>query len=650
MIAGWLAALLCPGAVAAEEGRTGPPDFSGLTLEQLLNVDVVYAASRRGQPSREAPSAITLVTSDEIRRQGYRTLGDLLRAVPSFYVTYDRNYSYVGVRGFGRPGDYNTRILLLVNGLRANDNVYDMAYIGHEFAIDVDLIERVEVVRGPSGALYGNSAFFAVVNVVTRQGRHLAGGELVADAGTFATLRTRASYGREVGPGLSFVASATLAGSQGPRLYFPELDRPDTNHGVADGLDGERYQNAFLSVAFQELTLQATHVDREKEIPTASYGTVFGDPRSRTGDRSTQVSLAWERVLRSASLAGRLHYGRFDYEGRYPFEGSPPVVYQDYGRGRWWGSEWTLNTPVGARHLLTVGAEFQENLQQDQGGYDVDPFLRHVDVRSSSRRWGVFAQDHVRLAVALSAYVGVRHDAYDTFGHETSPRLGLLYAPDKRTQVKLLYGSAFRAPNEYELHYYAGTDPDLRPETIRTLEGVLERTLTPNARFVASVFQNRVDDLITLRTAETEELSFSNVGRINSHGMELALDGRRAAGQRARLSYSWQRTREAGQSADLGNSPRHLAKLQLEAPLGRAWAGLDVQAVSARTTLRGNRVGGFATANFTLTMPVFRRLGLSASLYNAFDARYANPGSEEHLQDALAQDGRQLRVKLTWRF
>ena len=113
---------------------------------------------------------MTIVTAGEIKRYGYRTLADILRSVRGFFVTYDRNYDYVGVRGFGRPGDYNSRVLLLVDGHRINDNVYDTASIGTEFPVDVDLIDRMEIIPGPSSSLYGNNAFFGVINIITRKG------------------------------------------------------------------------------------------------------------------------------------------------------------------------------------------------------------------------------------------------------------------------------------------------------------------------------------------------------------------------------------------------------------------------------------------------------------------------------------------------
>lgn len=106
---------------------SGPP--SELSLEQLLTLEAqsVFGASKFLQRLSEAPSAVSIVTAEDIQRYGWRTLADVLRSVRGFYATDDRSDGYVGVRGFLRPGDYNTRILLTLDGRRLNDSFYDGA-------------------------------------------------------------------------------------------------------------------------------------------------------------------------------------------------------------------------------------------------------------------------------------------------------------------------------------------------------------------------------------------------------------------------------------------------------------------------------------------------------------------------------------------
>src|ERR1700691_3346541 len=122
-----------------------------MSLEELMSIDVdsVYGASGFQQKVTDATAFVTIITSEAIQKYGYRTPDDIMRTVPVFYVTYDRNYSSLGVRGFGLPGQYNNSIALLVDGHRLNDNIYEGNLIGTDFPIDVDLIDRVEVIRGP---------------------------------------------------------------------------------------------------------------------------------------------------------------------------------------------------------------------------------------------------------------------------------------------------------------------------------------------------------------------------------------------------------------------------------------------------------------------------------------------------------------------
>ena len=625
-----------------------------MDLEQLMKVEVVFAGSKRAQQSRDVPSFVSVVTAAEIKQHGYRTLGDVLKTLPSFYVSNDRNYSYIGVRGFSRPGDYSSRILLLLNGLRTNDNIYDQAFIGEEFVVDVDLIDRIEVIRGPSAALYGSNAFFAVINVVTKQGHNLQGGEVAATAASFGTYGGRASYGKAFANDVDVLVSASFSDSKGQRPYFPEFDSPSTNNGIAIGADDERFHKLLATATRGNFSLQASNDLREKGIPTAAFGTLFNDRRSRTFDGLTLASLSYNRGFsQGASLSTRLHAGRSTYTGAYAYD--PTLApNQDDNVGDWWGVDVDAGQPLSTRHFLTVGAEFRDNVRENQKNYDPEPYLVYTDVRDNSIRWGMFAQDEVKLFQPLALHAGVRFDHYETFGSMTSPRVGLIYTPGTSTTLKLLAGRAFRAPNAYELDYegpFFKANRRLRPERIETLELVAQRFIGGGAHISASAFRNRLSALIAQIVDPTDSLFvYENADEIQSRGVELGLEVNRGHGITGLLTYSLQKTEDRATRVELSNSPRQMAKLQLRAPLNLrdAAAGLDAQYVSARRTLAGNSAHGYIVTNASLLAPhAFGRFDVSATIYNLFGVEYGVPGSDEHVQDIIRQDGRSLRVKTT---
>ena len=147
-----IAAALATTHAAYPAADTGAAHLLNLSLDELgsIKVDTVFAASKFTQKITDAPSSVTIITRDEIQRFGYRTLGDIVRAVRSFDVTFDRNYSYTGVRGFNSLGDYGSRVLLLIDGHRMNDPIYDVTAVGTEGLLDVDLIEQVDSFADPA--------------------------------------------------------------------------------------------------------------------------------------------------------------------------------------------------------------------------------------------------------------------------------------------------------------------------------------------------------------------------------------------------------------------------------------------------------------------------------------------------------------------
>src|SRR6188768_3934380 len=291
------AALMC---LLAAPRPAAAQSLSDLSLEDLMQIDAgqVFGASERLQPSIEAPASVSFVTAQEIHRYGYRTLADILRSVRGMYVTNDRNFSFIGARGFGKPGDYNSRILLLINGHRVNDNIFGQAEIGAEFGLDPATFERVEIIRGPASSLYGDSAFFAVVNVITKTGGAIDGTTVTYETSSNGTQLARGMIGHRLSNGVDYAFSSTVERTDGvPELYFPVFDTPDQNNGVAVGLDGQQFSQHYGRLSFGDLTFTGAYGRRRKDVPTASLGTLFNEQieRERTIDRHTMVDADYTR-------------------------------------------------------------------------------------------------------------------------------------------------------------------------------------------------------------------------------------------------------------------------------------------------------------------------------------------------------------------
>ncbi len=664
-----LAGLSARPAWADPPKESNPPaaDLTQMSLEELMQIQIpsVYGASKFEQKVTEAPAVVTIVTADQIKKFGYRTLADILASVMGLYTTYDRNYHYLGLRGFGRPGDYNSRVLLLVDGHRINENIYDQAPIGTEFPIDLDLIDHVEVIRGPSSSLYGTNAFLGVVNVVTRRAEQIGGTEASGAAGTFRTYNGRVSYGRNYSNDVALVLSASGYRSHGPsRLFFDDFNDPATNNGVARDNDDDRYHSVFLSLGVHDVTLQAAYSSREKGIPTAAFGTVFNTDESRTTDEWGYLDLKVRRRLGGRWEAiGRIYYDTYDYFGDYLFDysgtGVPPfVLNKDVTHGRRLGSDLQISGTVARRQRLTAGLEYQDNLRQVQKNFDDAPRTVYLDDRRDTQNWGLYLQDAITVTDGLILNAGVRHDLYDTFGHTTNPRLALIYTPVPETTIKLLHGGAFRAPDAYELYYQDGVSqkpsPDLKPETTRTTEVVLEQALGRHVRALATGYYLVIHDLISLRTDLADGLlMFHNVYAVRATGVEAQIEGKWDRALELRASYSVQRSEDANTGDRLANSPQQLGKLNLLWPwIGdRLFSGIEVQYTARRLGVIGAEVPGFTVANATLfERGLIDGLEISASVYNLFDQSYGDPVSEAHRQNAIEQNGRTYRVKLTYRF
>jgi outer membrane receptor protein involved in Fe transport len=626
------------------------------SLDELLS-QKVSAAAKYEQTVRDAAASVTIVTAQEIETFGFTTLAEVLSSVRSFYVSYDRNYDYVGARGFSRPTDYNDRILLLVDGHTTNENTYGEAAIGTDFALPLSSVDRIEIVRGPGSALYGTNAMLAVLNIITKSGAALDGLHASASLGSFGRKEAEVTGGTKFASGLDVMGSARYLKVDGQDLFYPEYA---DQGGVARGLDHDEAFAALVSARLGNSSLRAGASWREKGIPTGAFGMIFGDPRAKTIDEREWVDLSHEFPIGyDKALTVRGYYDWYRYDGAYPYTDG---LLTDHTRGVWAGGEARLTWDLSSGNRLILGAEYRYNFRSTYSWETARVPQYNADIHSSIV--SVYAQDDIQLVRDLSLTLGLRYDDFSTTGSAVVPRVGIVYSYSKHGTLKLLYGEAFRAPSTYEILFQGPADaanPTLTSERIRTYELNVEQRLTPWLQGTVSAYHYAMKDLIDPFLDSEGNTLYRNHGTTSANGMEVQLDTRLPNGLRATVSYALQVAKDVDDAAGadllgeengpLSNSPRNVFKAMVSADLfGAAIAGARFRCESPRLTVYRTETASYCLTDLNLTSKPLSGFSLSLAIRNLFDRRYATPGGVEHLQPAIEQDRRSFVGRVSWSF
>jgi iron complex outermembrane receptor protein len=633
-------------------------DLMSMNLEDLSRVKV-FSASRHFEDARSAPSSVSIITAADIRRNGWRTLGDALASLRGFYTSYDRLYPYLGVRGFMRPSDDNKRILLLVNGHRLNENVYDGAYIGTAFSLDLDLVDHIEIVRGPGSSLFGSNAMFGVINVITRTPGSESAIESSDDTGSFQSRAGRITLMAGNGNRSALLSGTYLHDPGNPSLFFPQFASPSTNNGYAVDMDGTRLDSVFADLRDGSFRLQGAFSDNIRKFPTADFGTLFNNPMDWQRDVRGYIDASLHKTAWSGTgIDLRVFYDAYDNIGSGAFQ--EPWFFgtaQAYekGRGDWAGAEANLTREFGP-HRITVGADYEYSMRILQR----DVIVGMGDIsRVNDIPWlaAVYGDAEFNFTPSLIVHAGGRYDQYSIFGGAVSPRLALVYMPGTRTALKYILGTAFRAPSAYEQFY---NDPvnilpppvKLQPERILTNEFVLEQNLRPWMSVTVDSYYNGLHNLIDQVPAGNTGMTwFVNDDRVHAVGLETEVAAERTSGIGARISYTASATTDGLTNTHMTNSPVSQVKLNGKSPLSRhAFASLELLYVSAMMDDAGTRVPSYVLPNVTVnTNPLWGGWVFSSSMYNATNRRWFSPAGPDTPEDQIQQDGRTWRFKLTYR-
>ncbi len=595
-----------------------PSSLADIPLEQLAQVPVefVTGASKYEQSIQRAPASVTVLTAGDIQNYGWRTLSDALRSAPGFFINSDRFYDYIGNRGFTRPFDYNSRTLVLVNGHRINDSVFQQGSVGTEFVLDLDLVDRIEIIHGPSSSLYGSSAFYGAINVIPKKGRDFDGGQTSLALGSEPSVKGRATMGNRTASGIEYTISATEWWSSGETDFnLPQSWRNDTGltDTTASDRDGMHHQSVYANASWKWLEFEAAYVNRFKEVLPQVYDTNLTDPSRATDERGYFLVRATGHPGEDSTLTSTLSLDYLGYDALF----SPAVF--GFNQQKLHSEALSLNYEMrwqqefGKGHVMITGLEYQENFIQQGGREDlVDP-ANSTSIDTNSHYVSPFTQFDWNLGGGVLVSTGARFDVYSTGEQRLTPRLGLIWNASPSTDFKLLYGQAFRVPNVAERAAAEGSsvsNPDLKPETNESWEFIVAHKFNAIWQVDTHLYYTESKDLITDNAV--------NADTITTQGIETGVTAFFPSNIQLRGSATFQHSFDASDH-NIVDAPRSLFKLNASAPVCEKWlrASLEIQYVSDRMDSSGAWLGDYLVENFTLrAIHVWRRWDLSLSIYN----------------------------------
>lgn len=662
----FLAVILQLGMGGSAFGDGNPPNGSELRSTGAVPVDaglfakmpIVEAATLHAQTLEEAPASVTLITAAEIRKYGYRTLGEALSSVRGFYFTNDRMYDYSGVRGLAIPGDWNTRFLVMLNGHPLTENIYNSNnFFGQDFGLDMDLVERIEVIRGPSSALYGSNGMLANINVVTKSPIDVPKFRASTETGSFGEKKVLLSSSLDLGKGANLLISTSVFNNAGRTFYYPDYDTPENHGGTAHHVDAQKGYHTFANLVWGRWSFTGYFNSREIYVPVGGGGGLFDSQGNRVRDSRNFIGVNYTRdVGKSAKLRWQLDYDQYRYSDRwdYPLDQGQIEDNRTGNWGDWVNSQLTYSLPVRKLGTLTVGIQGNLELRNLQINQDVSPVpLTYLNVSAPDRSGALFVQQEWSLARHWTAYLGFRFDHAKNFGSFASPRLALVYQPSEKTSYKLVYGRPYRNPSTFEKYYQDGlayvANPLLTRETAQSFEGSVERKMRTNLTAVINAYDYRLSDVIQGVWISDTFTEYQNSGVRRSAGVEFEVRGSPAWWLEASGSFVVQQASGGESEQRLPNSPGRIGKARLAVPLLRRKVDLSggLQYLSARTTAAGVLARPVALADVTLsTNRLFRGYDLAFGIRNALNWQYDQP--VDLSMDRIRANGRTFFIKLIW--
>lgn len=623
-----------------EERTSGPVDVV-LSPAPIVEQVTVVSGSRQAELRDSLNTRVEVVTRERARDTGAETVGELLREVPG--VMTRRGSETSGAAGEQVQGIDSRQVLVLLDGQplvgargikRGGALNLDRHSLGH--------LERVEVVKGASSALYGSDAIGGVINLVTREPQQPFEGSVVASGGSLGAFDTRADAGFAQGRWRGFGRIERHQGD-GFDLFPTTLDTTGAPFTRND---------AYAKVGFEaspSLSLTGFANGYWNDSTARSIGEL-GLQESDIGEDAQSYGLTadWRASARS-SVQVRAYHARFDElsDNRLLAPGAAPIprdeLYERLGK-----LDATVTHVVGERQLVNLGAEWWSdryrgvNRLRDEGGHEV----------TTAVLWG---QDRISLGSRLTVTLGARYDDNAAFGSAFSPKAALNMRLSDSARFRASYGRGFRAPDLGQLYYrflnptnlyQVIGNPSLQPERAHSYQAGGDLTAWGGrARLGVNLYRNDVEDLIDspslgfvaspaqLAAISAREgidpafrptlnrllLLYKNVANVRTQGVEADLEARLPAGFSLAGAYTYLDAEDRDTGLTLTNRNRHH---------GFARLGWESARTGTRANLRGTFFSSWVAARTTSAAGTVETVAPAFRLWDLYLAQRVRGGLE----------------------
>jgi len=623
-------------AIDADDTKSDVSQYLDLSLEALLDQKVT-SANKRPQSLSDVAAAAYVISTDDIRASGAKSLPEVLRLAPGVDVArISADRWAVSIRGF--TGFFANKLLVLVDGRSAFSPSFN-GVLWNSMQFPLENIERIEVIRGPGGSVWGVNAVNGVINIITKSSRDTQGTQILMGAGSELRTFAQARHGGMLGKDATFSVyakgekgddSTQLSGESAHDGYDHQsagfrMDR-DTGDDVWQ-LTGDLYHqhSKGMSVIPDPSAPLSGYWRTETYTNRLSGGNLQARFTRRLGPSSTLAAqLSWSHNVADLSVLACLQQDVVDAELQHTFR-------------------------LGARHDVTWGLAYRWYRDDATAG----PTANFVHERETLRVASLFGQDEYALTEHLRLTLGARLDYQKYTGSEFQPSLSLLWNLDARRSLWASVARATRIPSRGERTGAVSVDvippPALGPlpvltvvrgnaridaEKMNSIELGYRGQETEKLFVDVTAYIHDYKDLITTAGPDFPGLqmhsgylvlpvNFDNVGALTSRGIELATSWQLNPAWRVRGTYTYSTVDGSRAEVALGNPPKHILSVLSSWRIDEHTdVDLWLRHVAKRNGVANLPVDAYTTADLRLAWRPVRGVEVSLVGQNLLEARH----------------------------